>query len=239
MERSECYAYYQHHYVFFFTECGSELVLDVIYVMDSSGSVGSTDFNTVRNFVADLTQNFNVGPTGTHVGVIRYASTATELTALGAILDPVVLDSFIRNIAFTGGGTETGIAIDLARLGFQNSRQSEGVPLVMIVLTDGESGTSPGPAAAAARAEGIQIISFGIGSGVNIAELNDIASGPEFVFLIDSFNQQDFDDVLQTLQLAVCFSKYLWGCNCRPGLVCNTYNFTVPPLSSSTNCGGK
>ena len=197
--------------------------------MDSSGSVGSTNFNTVRNFVADLTQNFNVGPTGTHAGVIRYASTATELTALGAILDPVVLDSFIRNIVFTGGGTETGIAIDLARVGFQNSRQSEGVPRVMIVLTDGQSNSDPRPAAAAARAEGIQIISFGIGSGVNIAELNDIASGPEFVFLIDSFNQQDFDDVLQTLQLAVCFSKYiyLWGCNCRPGLVCKTYNFTI------------
>ena len=224
----------------FFTECGSNLVLDVIYVMDASGSVGTTNFDTMRNFVADLTLNFNVGPTGTHVGVVRYSTTPTELTALGAILDPAALDGFIRIIAFTGGGTETGLAIDLARVGFQNSRQSEGVPRVMIILNDGQSNSDPRPAAAAARAEGIQIISFGIGSGVNVAELNDIASGPEFVFLIDNFNQQAFDDVLQILQLAVCFSKYIYlcGCNCKQGLVSKT-TITVPPLSSSTNDGGK
>ena len=193
----------------FFTECASELVLDVIYVMDSSGSIGTINFNTMRNFVADLTQNFNVGPTGTHVGVIRYSTTATELTALGAILDPGALDSFIRNIPFTGGGTATAEAINLARIGFQNSRQSEGIPRVMIVLTDGRPNADPRPAVVAARAEGIQIFSFGIGNGVTLTDLNDIASGPDFVFLIDSFDQQDFDDVLRPLQLAVCFSKYL------------------------------
>ena len=187
-------------------------LLDIIFVLDASGSVGSQNFNSLLNFVADLTSDLKVSPSETHVGVIQYSSSAQLLIELGSISDPVQLEDEIRNIAYTAGGTATGTAIELARLqGFLNSRRSQGVPSVMMVLTDGHNNVGVAPSGPAAKAidDGIRIIAVGIGSGIDISELNSFASGPSSVFQIGSFSKADFDNIIQPLTGAACSSKYI------------------------------
>ena len=184
----------------------------MIFVLDASGSVGLANFNNMINFVATLTLTLNVGPLRTHVGVVRYSLSAQLLIKLGSISDPTQLDNAIRNIHYTGRNTATGTAIDLAhQQGFLSSRHSQGIPSVMMVLTDGKTnaGVDPSIPAAVTIADGIHILAVGIGSEVDIAELNSIASDLNSVFLINSFSQEDFDKVVKPLQNASCSSKYI------------------------------
>ena len=181
-----------------------------MFVLDASGSVQLANFRNLLDFVATVTSGLGVSPTGSHVGVVRYSTSAQLLIGLGSDTDPTQLEARIRAISYPGGFTATGTAIALAhRPGFQNSRQSQGVPSVMMVLTDGNTNTGPQPAgpAAAAIADGIHILAVGIGNGINEAQLKTFASGPDSVFLINGFTPEDFDEVIRPLRDAACSSK--------------------------------
>ena len=64
-------------------QCSSDL--DIIFVLDGSGSIEMTQFggatgnfqNRILKFVEDVVANFNVGVNGTHVGVVTFASSTT------------------------------------------------------------------------------------------------------------------------------------------------------------------
>ena len=191
-------------------ECAAPL--DMIFVIDASGSVGKENFDNMLEFVTTLTSTLNVGPSRTHVGVVRYSESAELLIKLGSISDPTQLDNAIRNIQYSQGpSTATGVAIDLAhQQGFHNSRHSQGIPSVMMVLTDGiyTRGVRPSVPAASAAADGIHILAVGIGSDINIEELNSFASDPTSVFLINSFSQDDFEKAIKPLRDTACTSKY-------------------------------
>ncbi|XP_012880589.1 PREDICTED: collagen alpha-1(XXII) chain [Dipodomys ordii] len=60
---------------------------DLVFLLDTSSSVGKEDFEKVRQWVANLVDTFEVGPGRTRVGVVRYSdrpSTAFELGLLGS-----------------------------------------------------------------------------------------------------------------------------------------------------------
>ena len=42
--------------------------------MDSSGSVGSKNFETVKSFIKNISDHFIIGPSDTRFGVIHYSS---------------------------------------------------------------------------------------------------------------------------------------------------------------------
>ena len=197
---------------YFPTECNT--VLDILYVIDVS------DAGTLLNFAASLNSlYFDIGPMKTHISVVVYSDNVELVIPIGSVLDPLELDTAIRNITFTGGGTATGDAIQFAHLqGFMNSRQSEGVPQVMIILTDGVTdagSTDPADAAEAARDDGIHTFVVGFGHDVDFFELKGIVidAGPDFLYLfyeqkLESFEQEDFEH-LEILQLTICYGRCL------------------------------
>ena len=50
------------------TECQTRGI-DLIFVLDSSGSVGSSNFRNVRIFVSNLVSQLEIGPDNTQVGL--------------------------------------------------------------------------------------------------------------------------------------------------------------------------
>jgi hypothetical protein len=67
-----------------------------------------------------------------------------------------------------------------------------GVPKIAIVVTDGQSNNKALTLAEAkkARDAGIKVLAIGVGHGVNVAELNGIASVPnsQYVYTADNFD---------------------------------------------------
>ena len=66
--------------------------------MDSSGSIGSANFDTMQNFVVNVIKNFEIRANSTRVGVIRYASSANIIIPLGSINNAEQLSTAINSI---------------------------------------------------------------------------------------------------------------------------------------------
>ena len=182
--------------------------IDLIAVIDSSGSISPDDFETVKEFVLKFTNEFQIGPNRARFGVITFSNDARVNINLGEINAAFEFRKAVNQIQFQPGLTNTAAAIELARQQFrQNGRQD--TPHVLLVVTDGRSNDRDATLQAAAntRAHDIEVFTIGVGSNVDTDELNAVASDPDskHVFLLADFS---FDSLLQPLAKRVC-GKYL------------------------------
>ncbi|XP_022080169.1 uncharacterized protein LOC110973572 [Acanthaster planci] len=185
--------------------------IDLVFVMDSSGSVTSSNFELMKNFVLEVVDFFDIGPDRTRVSVIRYASDASIQFSLNKYTDKTLLKQAIQRIEYSGGGTQTVTALNLMEsqsfLEGNGARPAnQGLPRVAVVITDGQS---QGPQAVAipadrAREKGITLFAIGVTSSVNDDELNAIANKPSetYVFHVDNF--QAIANIGVTLQGTTC-----------------------------------
>ena len=112
--------------------------IDLSFIMDASGSVGSSNFNDAMDSLADaLAASIPVGGSDTYrIGVVTFSNTA-KLTTLKTInsqadLDMVVAD--IRAETFIGSTTNYKAAFDLTRTSFGALGDSS----IVNMMTDGE-----------------------------------------------------------------------------------------------------
>jgi len=185
--------------------------IDLVFVLDASGSIGSVDFRNILNLVADIVRSLEIGPDEGQVAVIRFASSASVIFGLTAHDNQADLLTAINNIPYTGGGTDTAEALNLlVSNGFIGARpEVEGVPRVAIVVTDGQSNSQSATIVAAARVHAaepaITIFAAGI-RNFNLNELRVIASSPSsrFVITIPNFSRTEVERLTQALRLEVC-----------------------------------
>lgn len=159
---------------------------DVDIVLDGSGSVSSANFNIARNFVNSLISTFSLN--NTRVGFLVYSSAVTKIFPLQNSLTVQQMIAAINAAAYPGGGTDTNEAIRQAVLDMQAAAAKPGIPKVLTVLTDGQSGTGVGNIELARQA-GITSFGIGIGTGIGQAELLQIAQNdPNHVFALTDFD---------------------------------------------------
>ncbi|KAM8905466.1 uncharacterized protein AB9W97_008601 isoform 1-T2 [Spinachia spinachia] len=182
--------------------CGikcKERPMELVFVIDSSESVGPENYEIIKDFVNALVDRITVGRNATRIGLVVYSLEVKLVFNLARYLTKQDIKQAIRNIPYMGEGTYTGTAIRKAtQEAFYSSRV--GVSKVAIVITDGQTDKREPVkldlAVREAHAANIEMFALGI---VNISdptqtefmmELNLIASHPdaEHVFLIDDFN---------------------------------------------------
>lgn len=184
--------------------------IDLIFVLDSSGSIGSSNYITMKEFVTDVISNFEIGSEATHVGVIRFASSASIVIPLGFYNNNDSLINAVNSIPYTGGSTRTYRALSLLHSAFGTARVDQGIPRVAVITTDGRSSSFSltSQEAKAVKDAGITAYSFGIGGGINMNELIAIAgNNTGNVFLIENFSASSFATQLQPLRTSTCTSK--------------------------------
>lgn len=162
---------------------------DIMLVFDGSGSIAATDFAEMQSFGVQLVDGLEVSPTAAHFGVVQFSSSAQTEISLTDAASPV--QNAINTMSKLGGGTDIDDGINQAQSELAGGRTD--APNVIVLLTDGQgSGTT---AANAAKAAGTTIICVGIGTGIDTAELEAIASSPGFVF-----TPADFEALVYVLQ---------------------------------------
>ncbi|XP_012939406.1 cartilage matrix protein [Aplysia californica] len=170
---------------------------DLMFVIDSSVSVGEDDFELGLKFITNFLQNFEVNPSTIRVAAIMFGKRVYDEHVINFDDDDNVenISKAISALPWMHGTrTETGKGIDYMVEHFLPYTRPR-VPKVAIVITDGESQNNNKTAAAAqqARANGIQMVAVGIGRArteggkLNLKELNDIAGSKSSVLLADNY----------------------------------------------------
>ncbi|XP_051799252.1 collagen alpha-1(XXVIII) chain-like [Acanthochromis polyacanthus] len=182
--------------------CGikcKERPMELVFVIDSSESVGPENFEIIKDFVNALVDRVTVGRNATRIGLVLYSLEVRLVFNLARYATKQDIKQAIRNIPYMGEGTHTGTAIRKAtQEAFYSSRV--GVSKVAIVITDGQTDKREPVkldiAVREAHAANIEMFALGIVNTSDptqaefLRELNLIASDPdaEHMFLIDDFN---------------------------------------------------
>ncbi|XP_047664873.1 collagen, type XXVIII, alpha 1b isoform X3 [Tachysurus fulvidraco] len=110
--------------------------LDLVFVIDSSESVGPENFEIIKDFVNGLIDRVSVRPNITHVGIVLYSHMTAVISDLHRPLSRDEVKSAVRRMPYMGEGTYTGSAIHKANQLFRSARP--GVRKVALVITDGQ-----------------------------------------------------------------------------------------------------
>ncbi|KAJ0065951.1 hypothetical protein NL108_000202, partial [Boleophthalmus pectinirostris] len=121
-------------------DCNSG-VIDVVFVIDGSKSLGPANFELVKQFVSTIVDAFDVSRTGTHVGLIQYSTKVRTEFTLDQFSSARDVKQAVSRMQYMGRGSLTGSAL---RHMFETSfSPREGaranVQRVSIVFTDGRS----------------------------------------------------------------------------------------------------
>ncbi|XP_078787652.1 vitrin isoform X6 [Oryzias latipes] len=161
---------------------------DIAFVIDGSSSVGTGNFRTVLEFVANVTREFEISDTDTRVGAVQYTYEQRLEFAFGQYNHKAELLNAIKRINYWSGGTSTGAAITYAaeKL-FSKSKPNK--RKIMIVITDGRSYDDVRAPALAVHRQGVIAYSIGIAWAAQ-DELEYIATDPdkEHSFFVDEFD---------------------------------------------------
>ncbi|XP_019636957.1 PREDICTED: mucin-like protein isoform X1 [Branchiostoma belcheri] len=177
--------------------------VDLVFLLDGSGSITAPNFEITKNFVQNTTSDFQIGPANTLVAVVQYQSSPHDEFPLNRYTTLDELLPAIRNISYRSGGTQTGLAIDYvldSSLTEYNGARP-GVPKVVIVVTDGHSGDSVVAPSQRAHQSEIIMVAIGVGSGYNIHELKEIATSNVTLGTVSDFAllEKLKDDILPTV----------------------------------------
>ncbi|XP_044070929.1 vitrin isoform X2 [Siniperca chuatsi] len=161
---------------------------DIAFVIDGSSSVGTGNFRTVLQFVANITREFEISDTDTRVGAVQYTYEQRLEFAFGQYNNKAELLNAIKRINYWSGGTSTGAAITYAAEQlFSKSKPNK--RKIMMVITDGRSYDDVRAPALAVHRQGVIAYSIGIAWAAQ-DELEYIATDPdkEHSFFVDEFD---------------------------------------------------
>ncbi|XP_045405338.1 vitrin isoform X8 [Lemur catta] len=165
---------------------------DIGFVIDGSSSVGTGNFRTVLQFVANLSKEFEISDTDTRVGAVQYTYEQRLEFGFDKYSSKADVLNAIKRVGYWSGGTSTGAAINYAlEQLFQKSKPNK--RKLMILITDGRSYDDVRIPALAAHLKGVITYAVGVAWAAQ-EELEVIATHPA---RDHSFFADDFDNLYQ------------------------------------------
>jgi len=160
--------------------CSTQM-FDLMFVLDSSSSVGDENFKKMLGFVNLASESLSIGQDYVRVGLVTYNSEQQSRILMNECTDNQDLKDRLGDIEYAGRGTMTAAALDFTAteaITYTNGRRPW-VPLVTVVITDGRSSDRKNLKSAIMKLLDLGSINFAIGVGekVNEGELKRIARG--------------------------------------------------------------
>ncbi|XP_076799831.1 uncharacterized protein LOC143444923 [Clavelina lepadiformis] len=181
--------------------CSNER-MDLWFLLDSSGSIGTENFKTSLDFVSHLSSKFNISSDRVRTGMSIYSTWHTIISYFNQHTSNQEFMEAVKTTHYKRGGTNTGAAITKVLTKGFNERngardRSQGVPRVLIVLTDGQSNDDVLQPVYDAHEAGITVFAVGVGHGIKFEEINLIASNPDSTY---AYKLSQFNTLLPILQ---------------------------------------
>lgn len=171
-------------------------------MVDGSWSIGTKNFEQIRQFLYTLVNSFDVGPDRVRIGLVQYSTTPRTEFLLNTYQNKSDILDYISKLPYMGGGTETGLGLDFMMrehfIDAAGSRAKQNVPQIAVVITDGKSQDNVESHANELKKKGIVIYAIGI-KEADEEQLREIANLPhsQHVYSVSDFT------ALQGISLSV------------------------------------
>ena len=199
------------------TECRTSA--DVSFILDSSGSIGVDNYQTVKEFVYNFTEVLDIEPDRNRVSVTIFGNTGSVVFGFDQYNNKTALLEAIEGVPYLRQWTNTADGLcKVMNNVLTNSSQLRllSVFKLVIVLTDGRSNRissecgNISQAAATfcrfAQDNSVLVHVVGVTNRVNMKELELIATSPEYITHLDSFDSTDLDSTQQLQAYELCFT---------------------------------
>ncbi|XP_015259569.1 PREDICTED: collagen alpha-6(VI) chain-like, partial [Cyprinodon variegatus] len=114
--------------------------MDLVFLLDRSGSINTVQHKIVKDFTADLVEDLQIGEKTVHVGLAQFSENFQDEFYLNRYYDKQELANRVRQVAYLGGSTYLGKALNSVKNYFSPSRGSrDTVPKTLVVFSDGNS----------------------------------------------------------------------------------------------------
>ncbi|XP_029958686.1 matrilin-2-like [Salarias fasciatus] len=189
------------------SEC-SDGVMDLVFIIDGSKSLGPANFERVKQFVSGIVDSLDISKAGTHVGLLQYSTKVRSEFSLGKYTTAQDIKRAVSRMQYMGRGSMTGSA--LRHMFEQSFTAKEGArpntQRVCIVFTDGRSQDDVSGWATKAKDSGITIYALGIGKAIE-QELREIASEPDEKHMYYAEDFEKMGEMTKKLKSRICTDK--------------------------------
>lgn len=175
--------------------------------MDGSYSVGPENFEIIKRWLFNITNNFNIGPKFIQVGVVQYSDYPVLEIPLGFYDSNENLIREMAYVQYLGGNTRTGRAIQFA-MDHLFGKSERFLTRIAIVLTDGKSQDEVKEVAAEARRNKITLFAIGVGSETEEDELKAIANKPSSTYVFHVEDYMAISRIREVIKQKLCEGKY-------------------------------
>lgn len=178
---------------------------DIFFLLDSSDSVGSQNFDTALKFVNILIDEFGQEENYNRFSLITYSTDVQIVFSLGRYKDLPIMQNAVKYARYRPGNTNTADAlrvveeISVDSLGDRNDAHN-----IVFVITDGTSNVNEEetiPVAESVKKAGATIIPIAINMG-NYTEVEQMASRKRDIFRISNYDE--LDDILESVIKITC-----------------------------------
>ncbi|KAJ8354331.1 hypothetical protein SKAU_G00218980 [Synaphobranchus kaupii] len=181
------------------TEVCKDMEGDVLFLIDGSSSINSSDFIHMKEFMLSIVNKSAIGLDKVHVGILQFSTRPREEFPMNRFYDKESINGAISSIPQLYGDTYTGRALSFASKYFDSPKGGRSnVRKFLIVITDGEAHDEVAKPAEELRNKGVNIYSIGI-LNANNSQLLEISGSQERVFSVREF------EFLQHLEQTILF----------------------------------
>ncbi|KAM8789552.1 collagen alpha-3(VI) chain [Rhynchonycteris naso] len=175
---------------------------DIIFLVDSSRSIGREHFQVVREFLYDVVRSLAVGENGFHFALVQFDGNPQTEFLLNTYRSKQEVLSHISNMSYTGGSDQTGKGLEYVMRNHlteaAGSRAGDGVPQVIVVVTYGRSDDRLALPSAGRKSADVNVFAVGV-EDADEGALKEIASEPFNLHIFNLENVTSLPDIVGNL----------------------------------------
>lgn len=160
----------------------------MVFAVHSSRSLTPANYRKEKELLKRVAATLNIAPGRSRIALILYSNFATAAVTLDEEKTLASFDNLVDGLPHERGVTRIDRALKLARSIFRGVITRRGVPKIFILLTDGkqtlaQNALTLDEAARPLHEADVKIFVVGMGSNVDVGELQAVALDKEDVFL--------------------------------------------------------
>ncbi|MEQ2165088.1 hypothetical protein GOODEAATRI_013436, partial [Goodea atripinnis] len=176
--------------------------MDVVFLLDRSGSIKTSNYQIMKKFTAEIVNSFKVGENLTHFGLAQFSKDPEDEFYLTEYLNQKDIVDKILQLSYKGGDTNLGKALHFVKKYFSTSLGSRSdVPQTLVVFSDGNSQDDVEDAGDDLRRSKIDVLAVAIGDVFDV-QLLQITGDPRKI--INVGNVKDLPGFKKKVVDAIC-----------------------------------